>query len=245
MDGKDQPVTIDRIAVIEAPWDENTPLAQQYDSPGRDVTAELEKLGLPLTVDAQIINQRLLAMSAAQRATLTTAGLAEFYGGTEATPDEVVPLWSIVLRYHWTQTFPAGAAIGIEHSYLNRAPGGLFPWTHPADEYRQAEVAQYCIDDGTSKAIAKALLRVEDGEEMTMGVSTNISYVLRTANSWAGPIGHFKLTVDKGATENIVSLCADGLTKTGPTTFVMEKTDFTPDQDLEILLVKPMYPAEP
>lgn len=245
VDGMDQPVTIDRVAVIEPPWDENAPLSQQYDSPGQDVTAELEALGIPLTVDAQVVDRLLMAMSAEQRKTLTEKGLAEFYGGTADSPDEVVPLWSVVLRYHWTQTFPAGSAVGISHSYLNRSPGGLFSWTHPADEYRQADVEQYCIDDGTSKAMAKTLLRIENGEEMTMGVSNNISYVLRTANSWAGPIGHFKLTLDKGAEENIISLCADGLEKTSPTTFVMEKTDFIPDRDLEILLVKPMYPIQP
>jgi hypothetical protein len=27
--------------------------------------------------------------------------------------------------------------------------------------------------------------------------------------------------------------------KTGPTTFVVEKTDYTPDRDLEILIVAP------
>jgi hypothetical protein len=66
--------------------------------------------------------------------------------------------------------------------------------------------------------------------------------VLRTANSWAGPIGKFRLTLDKGAAENVISLCADGLKKTGPTTFVMEKANFTPTSDLEILLAKPMHP---
>lgn len=245
VDGKDQPVTIDRIAVIEPPWDENTPLAQQYDSPGRDVTAELSSVGIPLTVDAQVVNGLLMALPAEKRAELVAAGLIEVYGGTPEAPEEVAPMWSVVLRYHWTQSFPAGSALTIAHSYRNRSPGGLFPWEHPIDEYRQAEAERYCIDEGTSRAMAKRLLTGEGEEQMTMGVATNIAYVLRTANSWAGPIGHFKLTIDKGAEENIISLCADGLVKTGPTSFVMEKTDFVPERDLEILLVKPMYPTEP
>ena len=73
-----------------------------------------------------------------------------------------------------------------------------------------------------------------------VGMAWNVEYVLRTANSWAGPIGHFRLTLDKGAANRVISLCAEGLRKTGPTTFVMEKTDFTPDSDLEILLVSPV-----
>ena len=37
----------------------------------------------------------------------------------------------------------------------------------------------------------------------------------------------------------MISLCADGVKKTGPTTFVVEKTDYTPDRDLEVLVVGP------
>ena len=72
-----------------------------------------------------------------------------------------------------------------------------------------------------------------------MGSAYFLSYVLRTANSWAGPIGTFRLTLDKGAVENVISLCATEIQKTGPTTFVIEKTDYAPDRDLEILIVAP------
>jgi Domain of unknown function (DUF4424) len=80
----------------------------------------------------------------------------------------------------------------------------------------------------------------EDGSEYSAGMAYNIAYVLRTANSWAGPIGKFRLTLDKGAAGNVISLCADGVTKTGPTTFVIEKTDYVPDRDLQILVALPM-----
>lgn len=240
VDGKDQPVTIDRIAVIEPPWDEAAPLSQVYDSPGTDVTAELEALGLPLSVDSAVVSAAILALPAEAQQDLAAKGLVEILEETSDQPAEALALWSVILRYHWTQTFPAGQEVSIKHGYVNRSPGGLFPWTDPPDEFRQAEVDRYCIDAGTSRAMAKRLLTGEGDEQMTMGVAHNIAYVLRTANSWAGPIGHFRLTIDKGAEENIISLCADGIKKTGPTTFVMEKTDFVPERDLEILLVKPM-----
>ncbi len=75
-----------------------------------------------------------------------------------------------------------------------------------------------------------------DGQPDAKGQAYNIAYILRTANSWAGPIGRFTLTVDKGDPGNIVSLCADGIRKTGPTTFLQEKTDYVPDGDLHILI---------
>lgn len=66
-------------------------------------------------------------------------------------------------------------------------------------------------------------------------------YVLRDGEQLGGPIGRFTLTLDKGDPKNVISLCADGVKKTGPTTFVASiKTHYTPDRDLEVLVVQPM-----
>lgn len=236
VDGQPVPVTIDRIAVIEPPWDETRPPSAQYDTPGIDVTADLRAANLPMTIDIKSVTDALFLKTPSERTALTAAGLAEFYDGDAAQgmPAEAWPLWSIVLRHHWTQTFPAGRTLTISHEYENRPPGGLFYWQHPpTDDWAKDYESRYCIDDGTSRAIAKRL--GPDG----YGTALNIAYVLRTANSWAGPIGDFRLTLDKGAAENVISLCASGVEKTGPTTFEIRKTDYTPDRDLEILIVTP------
>lgn len=244
-----QPVTprIDRIAVIEPEWEENHPLNEQYDTPGRDVTAELERYGLPLDLDPQAAMDRLLALSPADRAAVTEAGLAQYFEADTQNqiPEQAFPTWSVVLRYHWTQTFPAGAELRVHHEYDHRPPGGIFYWTHPVTnetDWLQTYVDQFCIDDGTSAAMARALERKDPSsdEVYNYGTAFFMTYVLRTANSWAGPIGHFRLTLDKGDAANVISLCAEGVKKTGPTTFVVEKTDYTPDRDLEILLVVPI-----
>lgn len=236
VDGQEVAVTVDRIAVIEPPWQEGRPLSEQYDTPGREVTADLARLGIPLSLNAETVIAAMAALTPEQQAEATALGLAEFAEGYS------FPAWSVVLRYHWTQTFPAGQSLRISHEYENRSGGGLFGWSHPPEDYMQAVRDQYCIDDGTSRALAKALKQEPEdgGEAYSMGMSWNIAYVLRTANSWAGPIKRFRLTLDKGAAENILSLCAEGITKTGPTTFVMEKTDFVPERDLEILIAQPM-----
>jgi hypothetical protein len=36
---------------------------------------------------------------------------------------------------------------------------------------------------------------------------------------------------------NILSLCIDGIRKTGPTTFEVDKTNFRPEHDLRLLIV--------
>lgn len=245
VDGQSVTPTIDRLAVLAGDWWDAKPGAAEYDTPGQDVTAVLESFGIPLTLDLDAVDAALRALTPDQKKAMQAAGLAEFIDGSDA-PFDSLPQWSIVIRYHWTQTFPAGQALAISHSYDNRSPGGLFSWSDPVTEdYNRETQAQYCIDDSTSRALVKRLTVTEaDGTSYVMGTAHFIDYVLRTANSWAGPIGAFRLTVDKGAPENIVSLCAEGLAKTGSTTFVMQKTDYTPKDDLRILIVKPFQPAE-
>lgn len=242
VDGQPVAVTIDRIAVLEDGYDEANPPSKQYDNPGRDVTADLERLGIPLTLDFATVRDLLLSFPVEKRNELAALGLAEYYAGDPANDiaPEVWGAWSIVTRYHWTQTFPAGKSVKVSHSYTNRPPGGLFYWTDPPEDYQTYLVDQYCIDSGTSKAMVKALKNPQGDEFGNYGTSWNISYVLRTANSWAGPIGRFTLTLDKGDPKNVISLCAEGVKKTGPTTFVVEKTDYTPERDLEVLIVQPM-----
>ncbi len=69
------------------------------------------------------------------------------------------------------------------------------------------------------------------------GTAILLDYVLTTANTWQGPIGVFRLAIDKGKPGNVLSLCIDGLRKTGPTSFAVEKKDFTPTRDLRLLIV--------
>ncbi len=239
VDGRPVAVNIDRIAVIEPEWDESRPLSAQYDTPGREVTAVLARHGIPLTLDPFEAIDAILVLSQAAQAELVAEGAVEFFTPEEGEA-EVWPLWSVVLRYHWTQTFPAGAVVRVEHDYESRPTGGLFYWSHPPDDWLVDTVARYCIDEATSAAIMARLTPAEEDSGQVWGVSWNIAYVLRTANSWAGPIGRFRLTVDKGAETRIVSLCAEGLRRTGPTTFVMEKTGFVPERDLEIIIVAPL-----
>lgn len=245
VDGKPVDVAIDRIAVIPEPWEENRPASADYDTPGFDVTEQLEKFGIPLTTDVDVVVDYIKGLDPQIQDQIVEAGLAGIFRGDGSSElgIDIYLNWAIVLRYHWTQTFPAGAEVQISHAYANYPSGGIFGWKHPDSLKDQDYLAtQYCVDQGTSAAMGKALASsgAEDaGDGYYYGSSYTINYVLRTANSWAGPIGKFRLTLDKGDAKNVISLCADGVKKTGPTTFVVEKTGFTPDRDLEILVVAP------
>lgn len=241
VDGADVPVSIDRVAIKYSTEDDWANAAEQYDTPGEDVTATLTRLGVPISIDTEVVTARLIALPQSAKDELTAAGLAEFYE-TDGMVD-AMPQWGIVLRYHWTQTFPAGKLLQISHSYENYPAGGIFGWQPGPDTEGSAEVRKtYCVDDGTSKAMSAALRREENGETSYEGNATFMEYVLRTANSWAGPIGKFRLTLDKGAVNNVLSFCGEGVKKTGPTTFVTEIDNFVPTQDLKILVVTPFMP---
>lgn len=241
--GKSVDVKIDRVAIKFAESEEGWPTSSaQYDTPGTDVTDVLTKMGIPLTLDNEVVVAKLVGLTKAQQDELAAAGLAEFFGSDgsqDGAAGEAVANWAIVLRYHWTQTFPAGKELAVSHGYENYPAGAIFGWSpgSETDEYSSETAKTYCIDAGTSKAMSAALKQVSETETIYQGGASFPEYVLRTANSWAGPIGKFKLTVDKGRPENVVSFCADGVTKTGPTTFVVEKTDYVPEKDLKIIIV--------
>jgi hypothetical protein len=67
-----------------------------------------------------------------------------------------------------------------------------------------------------------------------------IEYVLRTGANWAGPIGSFRLVVDKGDADSLISFCGEGVKRLSPTQFEMRATDFVPRRDLSILILKRM-----
>lgn len=195
---------------------------------GEDVTRLLENAGVPLTLDPQRLADAMEKIPAAALEKLVAAGLVKDFGAPAQGLDRYLFNWAISIRYHWNQTFPARSMLTVRHEYENYPPGGIWAWQHPAtEEYQRDLAARYCIDEATSKALTRCKQAYE------------ISYILRTANTWKGPIGDFKLTIDKGSPQNIISLCADGVEKTGPTTFVVKKKDYAPTGDLQILIGTP------
>jgi len=240
VDGKPVKVKVDRVAVIEPDYDENRPASASYDTPGKDITAELAKYAIPLSYDYTKVVAQLNKLPKAAKDELTAAGIAGF------DDESGYPMWSLIERYHWTQVFPHGKELKVSHEYKAAPPGGIFIWRDPKGEEGEsaAKIAKdYCVDAGTQAALKKALRTDESNTGYWIGTAYYLDYVLKTARTWNGPIKDFKLTIDKGKADSVISLCIDGIKKTGPTTFVVEKKDFTPSEDISILIV-PKTPKE-
>jgi len=238
VDGKPVAFETEVKAYMVPAWEssEGEPPARQFDEPGEDITAVLASYNIPVTYDPAGVMAALNALPKAKRDALAARGIIALADDGSVQP----PSWSIGWRHYWTQEFPAGRVVRISHRYAPVNPASIYSWTDEEEtEYDISGRMEYCIDAGTGRAIKRLLeYKQEDGTISHYGTAFYLHYILRTASTWAGPIGEFTLTIDKGGTNRIISLCLDGIRKTGPTTFEWKARNFTPNQDLKVLFVQ-------
>lgn len=210
---------------------------------GIDMTEEVRSRGVPLLPLSEATTAAIAKLPGDVLKDWETRGLIlnTAYDPDKPVEPEYYPLWKLETVYWWRTTFPAGQEVKVHHSY-KPSVGGTVAMTFiqdgkptpQLDEYRE----RYCLDD----ALLKTAIKLEKQQNYDAGVyyyEKWLSYILTTGANWAGPIGKFKLTVDKGSEKNYVSFCGDNVRKVGPTTFEMTATDFYPEKDLHILLVVP------
>jgi hypothetical protein len=219
-----------RFSVTVSGKDIAPALDQRALSYGVDITDELKALGIPLNPLTDSARQAVARLPADKVAALDQRGIVAAEEGSVPRP-----AWTLRATYYWTQTFPAKNTVDVSHSYTP-AVGGFF--YYPGEDYTKATDTSYCIDEGTKRAIAKKL---KDAQAQMM-LARDLSYVLVTAANWAGPIGDFTLKLDKKSPDTLVSLCIDGIEKTGPTTFEARKKDFTPEKDINVLFLEIIKP---
>jgi hypothetical protein len=193
---------------------------------GIDITDRISALGIPLNPLSQSTQD---AIDKTPRETLQE--LIDM-GALRVYEKEIWPQWSLRASYYWLQTFPANGTLDVEHSYTPAA-GSSFFYSALLDDRDYA--AKYCIDDGTARAIRRKL--GEQKAEFPYLLTRDIQYVLSSGANWFGPIKDFRLVVDKGSPDAILSLCMDGVKKISPTQFEVRRTDFEPTKDIDLIVV--------
>ncbi|NVN86588.1 MAG: DUF4424 domain-containing protein [Rhodopseudomonas sp.] len=216
----------------------NARIEQKAFLAGRDVTARLQALKLPLQPRAKKTNAALDALPPDLEQQLTKEGLVHdgSYDAGKGMEKHVAPDWSLRTTYYWEQTFPAGRELIIEHSYAPSVGASVQTAVASKDASAQEKreyLARFCTETSFISGVA-AMTKKNGGAPPP---EFRIAYVLKTGANWAGPIGDFRLTVDKGEPTALVSFCETGVKKVGPTTFEVRKTNFTPTRDLDILIV--------
>ncbi len=215
---------------------------------GADHTALLTSLRVPLVNPAdgpsQGVTVALDALPPAEQQRLIRLGLAEAgaYDEGRGMERHLLPLWAVRETWHWDQAFPAGRDLVVEHSYTPGTGGSLAtPLASP--EFRRSPegrrmISDYCIDDQFLGGITRLARAAEPGQYPMLG-EKRVGYILTTGANWRSPIGDFRLVVDKGVAENLVSFCGTGLRRISPTRFEMRRSNWRPDRDLRVLIVEP------
>ncbi len=211
---------------------------------GVDRTKMIQKLGLPLVSISQEAIDAVDALDNDTTAELLHLGLAipDEYDAGEGWEKHHWPNWTYRATYTWEATFPAGERVTVEHRYVPSVGGtsGVSFLSEPYEGYDPAAeyLRKYCTDEGFLDAVRKTLASPDEPWSAPFTESW-ISYILTTGGNWAGGgIEKFRLVVDKGSEDNLVSFCGQGIKKIGPTTFEMVQENFWPQQELEILILE-------
>ncbi|MDP1630381.1 MAG: DUF4424 domain-containing protein [Caulobacter sp.] len=211
-----------------------------------DRTAWLTANGIPLALYLDSVAPALDALPQARQDEAVALGLAivDEYDAGQGWERHLAPAWTLRAAFHWEQTFPAGREVVVEHHYrpvVGYSAGTLFGVPgFETDETWPATQARYCID----KAFLAGAARRANPEGYALLTEERIAYILKTGGNWAKPIGDFRMVIDKGSADSLVSFCASGVSKIGPTLFEVRKTNWTPDHDLDVLILKPLPEEE-
>jgi len=167
-------------------------------------------------------------------------------------------LWSVQLKYHWTQTFPAHSTVHIQHQYtpvegselmlldtLKNVSGHMQP-TGDADTVKydledMQRLEALCPDP----SFVTGMIRQMDSSLPGFGQYAHphwVDFILTSANTWKQPIEDFTLIVKRGKPEEentkaAVSFCPPQnapVEKLDADTFQVHLTNFVPQAELRI-----------
>jgi hypothetical protein len=133
----------------------------------------------------------------------------------------------IKVTHHWQQRFPAGKRVSVRHTYAPVA--GVFfgpEKENPLPELDEHLTKDFCVGPALLAAMKKKPL-----------VLRSVRYILTTGANWKGPIETFRLVLEKRDPRDKVSVCLPDTRRLDARRFVVERTAFTPTEDLRILFV--------
>jgi hypothetical protein len=204
---------------------------------GRDVSDVLRRAGVPLNVVDPGFSTALDGLPTQKLRMLEMSGLVDSESGSYPHPH-----WTVRTKFWWTQHFARGRAVVLDEHY-HPVTGQSLVGREELDgnsENGRYWTNTYCID-AKMRAAAVAMLAHNRSNPQSGNLLTALSvdYVLSTGNNWKGPIGHFRLVLDKLLPTNALSLCWDGtLTPAGTTRFESARKNFAPKDDIRFLILQ-------
>lgn len=216
----------------------NTRIERRAVLKGKDYTALLRQYGIPLLDGPTSVMDRLPAGDKRRLVSMGLAGDEEYDDTGKGMKHHLIPLWTVKETHYWTQRFPAGRDLVVDHRYVPGRGGSVdsilnSPYAKDSDPERRSYIARYCIDQ-------QFLAGVQRLRKTNQALpNTWIDYILTTGANWRSPIGNFRLVVDKGRRENLVSFCESGVKKISATQYEVRRKNWRPARDLHVLIIHP------
>lgn len=212
-----------------------------------DITAYLRQLGISLAPHLRSTLEALDRLPQSAKDELVRLGLAEVdeYDVGKGMEKHLRPSWALQTTYYWRQTFASQRETIVEHHYQpsvgQTVQTSLGSPTVVNEDWFARYKTKYCMDSDFLSAIGRArrAAKMEFGAPYS---EARIEYILTTGANWSGPIGEFRLVVDKGEPSNLVSFCGEGVKKIAPTRFELRKTNFTPTDNFAVLVLRKIPP---
>jgi hypothetical protein len=210
---------------------------------GVDRSAELARAGIPVAPPAGQravwLAERIRRLPRAAQERLARAGLIDADSLHMDQPD-ILPMWTVRETWHWDQVFPAGRNLRVEHRYVPGV-GGTAGVPLASHDFRNGENGreyqrEYCTDAAFLAGIDRMQQRAER-EQANYPTESRLRYILITGGNWRAPIGDFRMVVDKGDANAIISFCGEGVRRISPTRFEVRHRNWRPDRDLAVLIV--------
>lgn len=198
---------------------------------GEDVTDELLKADVPPSFYHPEFEDKLKKLVKPKWTALLNAGLVSegLLFGLPAIN------WDMRTRFYWTQIFPPGKIVTVEHTYHpivgidpNFTPSYLSPYI----------INRYCIDERAIQRIHTLWDRSVQRNGYGALTVHEVDYILSTGANWRhGKIGQFRLNLATDSPNVTVLTCHEGLKHMSATTLSAEHSSFSPKRDLHILFV--------
>jgi hypothetical protein len=145
------------------------------------------------------------------------------------------PAWILRVLFGWTQVFPAQKEVRITHRYKpilgRRDHSTAFD---PDVNDPSSFASEWCSDE----AFARAVKTLPAEQHAKYVRASWLEYILKTGANWTGPIGKFRLEIDKAGAD-LLSLCPIPglkLQRRGQS-FVAETAQYVPTTDIKLLFV--------
>jgi hypothetical protein len=201
---------------------------------GSEITYELRSLGLPFSVLDKNVTAKFNGLPVENRQELERRGWIDC---SLSRDGRCWPLWQTRVQFYWTEHFKAHSKVEVLHTY-RPVVGGSYITMNDTGE---SNIAPYCGGVAAIDQIKRLKAQhPPKGPSETAVMEKTISYILTTANNWKGPIRKFRLSVVPDSQEDIVLTCMAGLKPITQYLYRLDKLNFRPDRELDLLILEPV-----